>query len=77
MVNFENLINHFKDPTKEIDFNDFIYPKTVFDDIKSKKRRFGPIEKNQMDFESKLNNIRKSGNKSNKQVSEKGNIPKF
>ena len=30
-----------------------------------------------MEFESKLNNIRESGNKSNKQVSQKGNIPKF
>ena len=33
-VNFQNLIHHFKVPTKDIDFNDFIDAETLFDDIK-------------------------------------------
>ena len=38
-VNFQNLIYHFKGPTKEIDFNDLIDAETLFDDIKSKKNK--------------------------------------
>ena len=40
-VNFQNLIYHFMGPTKDIYFNDFIDAETLFDDIKSKKIRFG------------------------------------
>ena len=36
-VNFQNLIHHFKGPTKEIDFNDLIDSKNIFHGIKSKK----------------------------------------
>ena len=35
--NFQNLIYHFKGPTKDKNFNDFIHAETLFDDIKSKK----------------------------------------
>ena len=33
--NFQNLIYHFKVPTKDIDFNNFIDAETLFDDQKS------------------------------------------
>ena len=36
-VDFENLICHFKWPTKVIDFNDFICAGTLFDEKKYKK----------------------------------------
>ena len=36
-VNFQNLMYHFKSPTKDIDSNDFINAETLFDDINSKK----------------------------------------
>ena len=35
-VNLENLVYHFNSPTKNIDFNDFIYAEIRFNDIKSK-----------------------------------------
>ena len=39
IVNFENLIYYFKGPGKDIDFNDFNDAVTLFDDIKSKKKK--------------------------------------
>ena len=36
-VHFQNLIYHFKSPSKDIDFNDLIDAETLFDDIKSNK----------------------------------------
>ena len=71
------MIHHFKGPTKDIDFNDLIDAETLFDDIKSKKKRFEYVEKNERKFESKLSSVRIEGNKSSKQLSEKENITKF
>ena len=39
--------------------------------------RFEDLEKNQMEFESKLSSARVGGNKSDKQLSETENITKF
>ena len=47
-VNFQNLIYHFKGLTEDTDFNDFIGAETLFDDIKSKTKRFEDVEKNQI-----------------------------
>ena len=66
---------HFKG--KDIDFNDFIYAETLFDDIKSRKIRFEDAEKIQMEFQSKLSSVRMGGNKSNKQLSEIENITNY
>ena len=63
---FQNLMYHFKGPTKDIDFNDLIDAETLFDDIKPKKIRFEDVEKNQREFESKLSSSRIGGNKLNK-----------
>ena len=71
------MIFHFKSPTKDIDFNDFIDAETLFDDIKYKKIRFEDVEKNHSGFESKLSSVRIGGNKSNKMLSEIENITKF
>ena len=76
-VNFQNLIYHFKGPTKDIDFNDFTDAETLFDDIKSKKIRLEDAEKNQMEFESKLRSGRIGGNKAHKQLIETENIAEF
>ena len=35
-VNFQNVVYHFKYPTKNIDFIDFIDAETLFNDITSK-----------------------------------------
>ena len=53
-VNFGNLLYHFKDSTKRIDFNDFIDAETPFNSIELKKIRFEAVEKNQMESKSKL-----------------------
>ena len=76
-VNFQNLINHFKGPPKDIDFNDFTDAITLIDDIKSKKIRFEDAEKNQMEFELKLSSVRIGGDKSDKQLREIENITNF
>ena len=70
-------IIYFKGPTKDIEFNDFNDPETLFDDIKSRKIRFEDVEKNQIEFESKLSSIRIGTNKPKKQLSEMENITKF
>ena len=44
---FQNLMYHFKGPTKDIDFNDLIDAETLCDDIKPKKIRFEDVDKNQ------------------------------
>ena len=38
-INFQNLIYHFMDPIKYIDFSDFIDAEPFFHDIKSEKIR--------------------------------------
>ena len=46
-ANFQNLIYHFKGPTKDIDFNNLIDAATLFDNIMSKEIRIEDVEKNQ------------------------------
>ena len=60
-----------------IHFNDFIDTETLFDDIKFKRIRLEDVEKNKMEFKSKLSSGRVGGNKSDKQLSEIKNITKF
>ena len=69
-VNSQNLIYHFKGPTKDIDFNDFIDVETFFDNAKSRKIKFEDVEINQREFELKLSIVEIGGNKSNKQLCE-------
>ena len=69
------MINHFKGPPKNIDFNDFTDAITLIDDIKSKKIRFEDVEKNQMEFE--LSSVRIGRDKSDKQLREIENITNF
>ena len=35
-INFQNLIDHCKSPTKDVNFNDFIDAEALFDDIENK-----------------------------------------
>ena len=60
---FQNLMYHFKGPTKDINFNDLIDAETLFDDIKPKKIRFEDLDKNQREFESELSSSRIASNK--------------
>ena len=39
------MIDHFKDPTKDINLNDFIDAETLFDGIKSKEVGFEDLQK--------------------------------
>ena len=64
------MIYHFKGPTKDIDFNDFIDAETFFDNAKSRKIKFEDVEINQREFELKLSIVEIGGNKSNKQLCE-------
>ena len=71
------MIHHFKGPTKDVIFNDFVDTENLFVAIRSTKIRYEDAEKNQMEFESKLSSIRLGGHKSNKQLSEIENITSF
>ena len=59
------MIHHFKGPTKDVIFNDFVDTENLFVAIRSTKIRYEDAEKNQMEFESKLSSIRLGGHKSN------------
>ena len=76
-VNFENLVYHFKGSTKDIDINDFIDAEALFADIMFKRVRFEDVEKNQIEFNSKLISEKIGGNKSYEQLSEIENIRTF
>ena len=76
-VNSQSLIHHFKGPTKDVVFNDFIDTENVFVAVSSTKIRYEDAEKNQMEFESKLSSIRMGDLKSNKQLSEIEDITNF
>ena len=76
-IDFNNLTNHYKGPNVNTDFNKFIDTATLFDETKQNKTIFADADKNQMDFESKLGDIRTGGKKSNKQKSEIENITIF
>ena len=67
--NFQNLIYHFKGPTKDIDFNNFIDAEILFDDLKSLEIRFEDVDKNQIEIKWCKNR--------GKQLSETENIIKF
>ena len=71
------MIHHFKGPTKDVIFNDFVDTENLFVAIRSTKIRYEDAEKNQMEFGSKLSSIRLGGHKSNKQLSEIENITNF
>ena len=47
-------MDHFKGSTEDIDSNDFIDTENLFDNIKLKRIRCEDVEKNQMEFKSKL-----------------------
>ena len=76
-TDFNNLTYHYKGPTANVDFNNFIDVATLFDEIKSKRRKLVDGEKNQMDFESKLSSTRIGGKKSDKQKNAIKNITNF
>ena len=58
-IDFNNLTYHVKGQTKDINFEDFSDVATLFDE--SKRIKLADIEKNQMDFKSKLSNNIKGG----------------
>ena len=55
---------HFKGSTKDIDINYFIDAEALFADIMFKRIRFEGLEKNQIEFNSKLSSEKIGGNKS-------------
>ena len=50
IVNFQNLVYHLKDLFKDIYFNDSIDTETLFDDTKSKEKKFEDVEKIEWDL---------------------------
>ena len=60
---------HYKGPTANVDFIDFIDAATIFDEIKSNKIKLADAEKNQIKFKSKLSNIGIGGRKRDKRSS--------
>ena len=45
-IDFQNLIYHYKDPTANLNFNDFSDAATLFDEIKSCRIKVANTEKN-------------------------------
>ena len=63
------MLYHYKGPTANVDFNGFI-DATTLDEIKSNRIKLADEEKSQMEFKSKLSDIRIEERKSDKQRSE-------
>ena len=73
-INFGNSKYHYKGPTANVNFSNFIDAATLFGEIQSSRINLADEEKNQMDFKSKLSDIRIGGRKSEKQNNEIKNI---
>ena len=76
-VNLEKLIYDFKGSIKDIDCNGFIDFETLLNDIKSKNVKPKDVEKNPIEFKSKLSRVRVGGDKSDKQLSEEEILQSF
>ena len=63
------MLYHYKGPTANVNFNDFV-DATTLDEIKSNRIKLADEEKSQMEFKSKLSDIRIEGRKSDKNRSE-------
>ena len=68
-IYFKKLLYHYKGPTANVDFNGFT-DATTLDEIKSNRIKLVDEEKSQMEFKSKLSDIRIEERKSDKQRSE-------
>ena len=62
-VDFNNLIYHYKCTIANVDFNDFVDTATLFGETKSDEIKLDEAEKNQIDFEWKLSDIKPGGKK--------------
>ena len=72
ILDFKNLIYHYKDAPKDIDFSNFIDAKTLVDSIKHKKTKLVEAVKNQKEFNSKIKDKKnKAKNKKNKKMKQK------
>ena len=60
-VNFDNLLYHYKGPTRDKDFNTYNDAKSLYDMIKNKDITLSHAEENQADLESNLGEIEKGG----------------
>ena len=65
---FNNLTYHYKGPTTNVDFNNFVDAATHFDEKISNRIKLDDAQKNQKEFISKLSNIEIGGKRSNKQT---------
>ena len=63
------MLYHYKGLTANVNFNDFV-DATTLDEIKSNRIKLADEEKSQMEFKSKLSDIRIEGRKSDKNRSE-------
>ena len=62
-VEFDNLISHYKGPTKDIDFSEYNDAKSLFNMIKNKDISLFNADENQSDLKSELSNIKIGGKK--------------
>ena len=62
-ADFNNLIYHYKCPIANVDFNYFIDTATLFGETRPHETKLDEAEKNQMDFEWKLSDIKLGGKK--------------
>ena len=74
ILDFKNLIYHYKDAPKDIDFSNFIDAKTLVDSIKHKKTNLVEAVKNQKEFNSKIKDKKNKVKNKKKQENEIENI---
>ena len=76
-VKFDNLLYHYKGPTRDKDFSMYNDEKSLFDMIQDKDISLSKAEENQADLESNLSEIKIGGKKSSAQKKVIKNVEKF
>ena len=76
-VEFDNLLYHYKSPTKDKDFSMYNDVKSLFDMIKNKDMSLTHAEENEADIESDLTDIKIGSRKSSAQKKVIKNVERF
>ena len=74
---FDDLLYHYKGPTKDIDFSGYIDAKDLFNMIKNKDISLSNAEENQADLKSELSSINIGDKKRTAQKKVTKNVEKF
>ena len=76
-VKFNNLLYHYKGPTKDKDFSEYNNAKGIFDKIKNKQISLSRAEENQADLKSDLADMKVGGKNKSAQKKVIKNVENF